>query len=320
MTTVLPSVNVKLEDVNGPTGSQGPAPVEAPARHRLRLLLSTDPLQRRRLEQAGLAMGLLAAGVIGMHYFVWSGVAPARPVWWWSAGTLCGMVLFFVLIRSGVSARFAEPSLTVPQMVFALTSAAIAYALLGAGRGAVFPVVMVILMFGMFVATPSQMRWVSVYAVLLFGATMALSAAFRPGVYPPRIELGHFLLVATMMPAASLAGGAAVADAGAFAPAAAGELAQALARLRENTTRDELTGLVNRRHMLNLIEGRSTSAASVRGRPSAWRCWTWTASSRSTRRMAMRSATRCCARWRRKRCGTSAHRTRSAAGAARSSC
>ncbi|MDQ2780775.1 MAG: diguanylate cyclase [Pseudomonadota bacterium] len=244
---------MKLEAVNGPPGLQGPAKVETPARHRRDLLLSSDPLQRRRLEQAALAMGLLAAGVVGMHYFVWSGVAPAGPVAWWSAGTLAGMVFFFALIRSGVAARFADPSLTVPQMLYALTSSAVAYALLGAGRGAVFPVVMVILMFGMFVATPSQMRWVCVYAVLLFGATMALSATNRPGVYVPRIEFGHFLLVATMMPAACLLS-ARLSQMRCRSRQQRVELAQALARLRENTTRDELTGIANRRHMQTLIE------------------------------------------------------------------
>ena len=89
-------------------------------------------------------------------------------------------------------------------MLFALTSGAAAYALLGAGRGAVFPMVMVVLMFGMFIASPRQMRWVSAYAVLLFGAAMALMAVLQPAAYPWRIEIGHFLLVATMMPGMSL--------------------------------------------------------------------------------------------------------------------
>jgi hypothetical protein len=84
------------------------------------------------------------------------------------------MVGFFGLIRSGWSRRFRDPTLTVAQMVFALASGAVAYALLGAGRGAVFPAVMGVLMLGMFVASPRQMRWVSVYAV-------ACSAARWPG-------------------------------------------------------------------------------------------------------------------------------------------
>lgn len=215
-------------------------------------LLTTDPVQRVRLAQAGLALVLMATGVATMHYFVAVGVAPLQPVLVWSAVTLGGMVLFFVLIRSGVSRRWAEPSLTVPQMLFALASGAVAYTLLGAGRGAVFPVVMVVLMFGMFVVSPRQMRWLSVYAVLLFGSAMAYMTISQPRQYPLVIEVGHFLLVATMLPAVSLLAGR-LSRMRFRARQQRAELAQALSRLRETVTRDELTGLINKRHMLTLM-------------------------------------------------------------------
>lgn len=216
-------------------------------------LLSTEPLQRVRLAQAGLAMLLLASGVAAMAYFVWIGAARAQPVAWWAGLTLAGMLVFFALIRSGWSRRSPEPSLTVPQMVFALTSAALAYALVGAGRGAVFPMVMVILMFGMFVVSPQQIRWVSIYAVLLFGAAMLVMALTHPAIYPPAIEFGHFLLVATMVPGVSLLASR-LARLRQRSRQQRAELAQVLSRLRENTTRDELTGLINRRHMQALME------------------------------------------------------------------
>jgi len=219
----------------------------------LDLLLTTDPAQRVRLAQAGLAMVVMTAGVIAMHYFVWVGVAAQGPVLWWSLLTLAGMAGFYALIRGGWSRRWAEPSLTVPQMLFALTSGAVAYALLGAGRGAVFPVVMVVLMFGMFVVSPRQMRWLSVYAVVLYGAVMAVMVAINPSSYPVVIEVGHFLLVATMMPAMSMLA-ARLSRMRHRARLQRAELAQALARLREHTTRDELTGLINKRHMQELME------------------------------------------------------------------
>ncbi|HSQ72935.1 MAG TPA: GGDEF domain-containing protein, partial [Rubrivivax sp.] len=147
-------------------------------------LLTTEPLQRARLAQAGLVLLMLAAAVVAMNYFAWIGAAHAAAVATWSAATLLGMAVFYALIRGGWARRCADPSLTVPQMLFALSSAAVAYALLGAGRGAVFPVVMVVLVFGMFVASPRQMRWVSACAVGLFGAAMAFKAATDPQGYP----------------------------------------------------------------------------------------------------------------------------------------
>jgi diguanylate cyclase (GGDEF)-like protein len=218
----------------------------------LDVLLTTEPVQRVRLAQAGLAMLLMAAGVAAMHYFVAVGVAALVPVMAWSAFTLVGMLVFFLLIRSGVSRRWSEPSLTVPQILFALACSAGAYTLLGAGRGAVFPVVMVVLMFGMFVVSPRQMRWLSVYAVLLLGTAMAFMTMTQPRQYPLIIEVGHFLLVATMLPAVSLLAGR-LSRMRMRSRQQRVELAQALARLRENVSRDELTGLINKRHMLTLM-------------------------------------------------------------------
>ncbi len=216
-------------------------------------LLTTDPVQRVRLAQAGLAMLLLGAGVAALLGFAVVGVAPWPPLLAWAGFTLAGMVVFWVLIRSGHSRRWHEPSLTVPQMLFALSSGAVAYALLGAGRGAVFPMVMVILMFGMFSASPRRMRWVSGYAVALFGATMALRAWQLPAVYVPVVEAGHFVLVLIMVPGVSLLA-ARLSRMRHRSRLQRAELAQALSRLREHTTRDELTGLINRRHMEEVME------------------------------------------------------------------
>jgi diguanylate cyclase (GGDEF)-like protein len=215
-------------------------------------LLTTDPVQRVRLAQAGLALLLLMAGVLALNYFVWTGSAAGVPMAWWSVLTLGGMAVFFALIRSGWSRRLKDASLTVPQMMFAIASGAAAYGLVGAGRGGVFPIVMVVLMFGMFVASPRQMRWVSIYAVLCFAVVMALMTWRNPRVYPTAVELGHFLMVAIMMPAVSMLA-ARLSRMRHRARLQRAELAQALTRIRELATRDELTGLVNRRHMQELL-------------------------------------------------------------------
>ncbi len=246
-----------------PLPSQPPSPSPAPpapaplARGPLgwlqALLFGADPAQRPRLAQAALALAVLVAAVAGMNYFVWVGLAEPGRVHRWSFVTVVVMVGFFGLIRSGWSRRFRDPTLTVPQMVFALASGAVAYTLLGAGRGAVFPAMMGVLMLGMFVASPRQMRWVSAYAVVLFGATMATMAWRHPQLYPPVVEFGHFLLVAIMMPAVSLLAGR-LSRMRHRSRLQRAELAQALSRLREHITRDELTGLINRRHMVVLMD------------------------------------------------------------------
>jgi diguanylate cyclase (GGDEF)-like protein len=219
----------------------------------LDVLLTRDVWLRTRPAQSLMAMAMMTAGIAAMHYFVAVGLAPREAVGWWTVVALGGMVVSFLLIRSGWTQRLPDPSFTVPQMLYAIGCAAWAYALLGTGRGAVFPIVMVILMFGLFMATPRQMALVSVYAVAVFGATMAFMAARMPAVYTPAVEGGHFLLVATMMPAVSILA-ARLGRLRHRSRQQRAELERALARIRELATRDELTGLYNRRHLQELME------------------------------------------------------------------
>ena len=227
-------------------------PRKTPWRRLSDAVLTTDPAQRLRLSQAGLAMLIMALGVEAMHYFVWVGKANQLAVWWWSSVSIAGMLVFFVLIRSGWSARTADPSLTLPQMVFALASGAAAYALVGAGRGAVFPIVMVVLAFGIFRLRRGQVLGVCLYAVTLFGAVMALMAWRQPAIYEPAVELGHFIMIAAMMPAMAIVAER-LGQLRALLRQQKVDLSSALDRIQQLATHDELTGLVNLRHMQELL-------------------------------------------------------------------
>jgi diguanylate cyclase (GGDEF)-like protein len=112
---------------------------------------------------------------------------------------------------------------------------------------------MVIFMFGLFAAKPRQMAWASLYAVVVFGLAMAFMAWRLPLVYPPKVELGHFIMVATMLPAASMLA-ARISLMRQRMRAQRLELKQALARIEELATCDTLTGLLNRRHLLEVLE------------------------------------------------------------------
>jgi diguanylate cyclase (GGDEF)-like protein len=217
-------------------------------------LLSEDPALRARLAQVALGMGAMLAGVASMHYFAAVGLVPLRGLVWWSGLAVGALAVAWFLVRSGRTERLRDPTLAVPQMLVALTLGAWLYAMLGPARGAAFPVVMVMLMFGLFAATPRQMAGVGVYAVAVFGATMALMAVREPQRYPAAVELGHFLIVATMMPAAAVLA-ARVSTLRERMRAQRAELERALVRIEELATHDALTGTVNRRHMASLLEG-----------------------------------------------------------------
>ena len=216
-------------------------------------VLGTEPTQRLRVAQAGLATLLMAFSALILIAVARRVETPLGPVLLWAILSLGGLLASFIAIRSGWSRRLADPSMTLPQVVYAVASGAAAYAMAGPMRGAVFPVLLVIMMFGMFQLRPCAVKLVGLYALTLFGVVMALMAWQRPQVYAPAVEWVHFLMLATMLPA--------------FAVLATrlsrmrdrnrsqrDDLAVALERIQELATRDELTGLVNRRHMVELLE------------------------------------------------------------------
>jgi diguanylate cyclase (GGDEF)-like protein len=216
-------------------------------------LLGDDPRQRVRAARCGLGCGLMLYSAASMTYFVLVGLAPAGPAAVLAVLGLGGMAGFYAAIRSGFNLRFADPSLTVPQMAFALVIGAVAYTLAGRGRGAVFPIMMVILMFGLYSLTPRQVRWLSTLALLVFGGAMALMPHLRPELYPAEVEFAHFLVIAIMLPAMSMLAGQLSRLRDRLRRQKA-ELKDALQRIQELAHRDELTGLANRRHMAALIE------------------------------------------------------------------
>ena len=218
------------------------------------LWLGTDPAQRLRLRQTSLAMALMALCAPVLHYCVHVSQAErGLALWAWTVLSVGGMLLLYGCIRSGWSRRLRDPSMTALQIAFAITSAAFGYALAGPMRGAVFPVLTLILMFGMFQLRPRAAYALSLLALVMFGAVMAAMAAREPLRFPPAVEIGHFLMLACMLPAVALLM-ARMSRIRQRLSQQRQELARALAQLQVIATRDELTGLPNRRQMQALMD------------------------------------------------------------------
>jgi diguanylate cyclase (GGDEF)-like protein len=216
-------------------------------------LLTRDAAQRLRLSQTLLACLAMLVSVLVVQFYIWSGVVAWLPGMLWSLLTAGTMVGFFGAVRLGWTKGLADPGLTLAQIVFAVTSAAAAYAFAGPARGGVFPALMLVMVFGVFILQPRRMVAVAVYTVLLFAFVMALMVYRRPDQYLLAVEVGHFVMLATMLATGAVLSSR-ITKLRRQSRQHRTELAQALLRLREGSTREELTGLINQRHMLSLME------------------------------------------------------------------
>ena len=231
------------------------------------LLLGQDKRQRVRATQVLLALLLDAvlAAIAGVG--VWLGVLESRIVLMWAVLTLGGVLGFYALVRSGLNQRWfeADPALTLQQGVFSVFSTVGAYLMCGPVRGASMLALAVTLSFGMFALKLRQVVGLSLFAVLLLGFAMAGAHQLWPQRYPAEEEVMHFLLMAVLLPSIAVLAGQ-LSTLRHKLRMHRVELEQALEQNRQLAIRDELTGLHNRRHVLELMQ-LEAQRAERSGRP-----------------------------------------------------
>ncbi|MDO9003668.1 MAG: diguanylate cyclase [Aquabacterium sp.] len=218
----------------------------------MHLVFSSDPKQRLRIQRYMVAAVNFVICTVVLAYSVSVGAVNETAGWALGAYMMGSCLLFYGLLRSGFNLRFADPSLTLPQIMVAITCVVGAYAILEESRGASLMLLVLVLVFGLFNLTASQARSAAFFALVAQGLTMLAMNALEPGRYPVRQELIHFLFACTTLPTISLLAGQ-LSDLRSRLRARKDELAIAVERIQTLATRDELTGLFNRRHMVETL-------------------------------------------------------------------
>jgi diguanylate cyclase (GGDEF)-like protein len=215
-------------------------------------VLSSDRRQRTIGSMALLALLLMAGSAGVMLILAHAGkTLHEEAVQWWAALSVGGLMVMTALVLSGWSRRLPDPSLTIAQMAWTITSGAVAYVLAGDARGVVPSVLAMILFFGTFGLNLAQVIGIGSYALLAFVVAVVASARFNAGSYGV-VDMAYALMVLLVL-SGSIALNLRIQSIRQHLRQQREALAQALAENRELATRDELTGLVNRRAMLDLM-------------------------------------------------------------------
>lgn len=184
---------------------------------------------------------------------------------WLTAFNLGGSFLFYLLLRTRLSERLSrDPFLTLPQILFPICSITWSYAITGPARGAVIAIMVVTIVFGMFALDRKMAPRVALLAFMALAGVMAWRAATAPERYPPVVESVHALFAAIVL-GATVAVMIRVDRLRARLEKRKQELADALALNQELATRDPLTGLLNRRAMVELLAREHARSARSHG-------------------------------------------------------
>lgn len=214
--------------------------------------------QRARLQTALLALALYVVfdGVLLIEVLL--GLIGTRDAAFLAAGSLATGLFFVAVIRSGANQRVrADPALLQAQCCCAVIVTSASYAVQGPMRGAVLSVVVLILVFGMFALSAAQAVRVGVISLALLGGVMLWKSQTDPARYPPSVEFLHFLVGVAVLFSISLLS-VRLARMRDRAQQQNTALTHALEQIRRLATRDDLTGLVNRRHMSELLAAEKT--------------------------------------------------------------
>ena len=212
------------------------------------LVFTSDRAQRIRLAQSILATLLTLACVVVVVALDHFGIADHRWVGLWVLLAVGGMAAMFALIRSGRIKHWRDPSLTLSQMYYAISVAAVGYGITGSSRGVVIPMLAVILMFGTFGMSPRQVLRVGCYTLMIFGAASLYWMLRAPSLQAVVAEAVSLVMVLIVISGAVVLTGR-LYRLRERARRQHQELKRAMSRIQELATHDELTGCLNRRAM-----------------------------------------------------------------------
>jgi diguanylate cyclase (GGDEF)-like protein len=205
-------------------------------------------------------LGLILLGCA--HYLTNAGLC------WWAIGAgytepmmgevliaymVIGPTVFYALARSGYSQRFKDPSMVMVQSMFCVTAIVLGFmAVVTKVRGLVLVILPVVVMFGQFTLHPRQIHQICQIGMgALALVTLGWWAFDAPG-HTFTADLVQWIYVCAILLTTSRVAQT-VSRMRFKLERSRAELAEALGKMNEMATRDELTGLVNRRRMLELL-------------------------------------------------------------------
>ena len=214
-------------------------------------LFSTDPGLRVRSSMAMLAVLLMVCSAGVMLWIGHAGYGAMAAMVWWSAISIGGLVVVAALIRTNVTRAWSDPALTFLQILWGVSCSAAAYVLAGEAKGVVPSALAVTLLFAALNLNAKQIVAVSLYALLVYAAAIAASLQLDPRAQPA-MEIGYAGVIVTMLMGCMFLS-LRLYELRMRLRNQRQDLALALEENRELASKDPLTGLLNRRHMLELL-------------------------------------------------------------------
>jgi diguanylate cyclase len=216
------------------------------------LIPDADPKQALRIRRylMGASISLVVVFLLAVSY---SQGMLGLQVLVEATAIICALTaLLYLVFRSGLNRRFADPSLTMEQIV--LATMVMVYVMYQAERmrGVLMIVYLMPFLFGVFRLERVRLLLLVLLALLAYAGMVLLSAYARPGVVDAATEVTLFVVLGTVLPWFAAMGGY-IQSLRKRLNQSNRELQQALEKVHDLSIRDELTGMYNRRYLAEAL-------------------------------------------------------------------
>ena len=226
---------------------------------------SRDPRRRLRLMQWLVAATVYAGATLLIFRGVAQGWMQYADFVAWTAFVTVGLAVCYTAVRSGWSERFSDPALTQVQIVMGIVAVVWGYLICGPVRTITLFPLLLIFAFGAFSLHWRRIVSLTVFAIAaLAAAVLTLEAGLikreSPPLAPLVVDHINFLMVLIVLPALSVIA-ARLSSMRRALRAQKRALSHALEEVHRLATCDELTGLPNRRSMMDRLAHAQAVAA-----------------------------------------------------------
>jgi diguanylate cyclase (GGDEF)-like protein len=215
-------------------------------------IFPADERQSLRIGRFLMAAGTSLLACLALVLCAFLGLLPWRVAVEGTAGVVTLMLGFYALFRSDLNLRFSDPSLTTEQVAAAILFLAYISYHAGPAREALTLFYPVAMLFGVLRLNAARLMVLAMLALGAHGVVLQLSYARDPAM-EVRAALTEFAVLMVVLPWFAVMGGY-VNRLRVRLAESHRELRQALERIEQIAVRDELTGIYNRRYLVEALD------------------------------------------------------------------
>jgi PAS domain S-box-containing protein len=160
---------------------------------------STSTQQALRIKRFLIASATYLLAITAVALGVWLGIWDAGVLVMYAALAIGANVIFYLIFRSGLNLKLADPSLTAPQIAFAIGALLFTVYHAGPARGILMLWVLMIFLFAVFRLKSHQLWPLATFTWISYGAVVGLLYRARPEAVNVNLELFQWIMLGAVL-------------------------------------------------------------------------------------------------------------------------